>query len=395
MHRFDERFLHVDMDAFFVEVERLRNPRLIDVPVIVGGLGRRGVVASASYEARELGVHSAMPIGEARRLCPNGRFVPPDHGSYLKASERAFALFRSFTPQVESLSVDEAFLDISGLRLHYATPLAVGEALRAEIRNRLGLPASVGIAAVKFVSKLASDSAKPNGLLLIDAGKERAFLHPMPVRRLWGVGEATHAALESLGVATIGDLAAIPEDILVKRLGPSLAAHLSHLAAGEDLREVEPGEGAKSISVEHTYDNDLQSSDEVARALLRLCTRLAGRLHRAGKAGHTLTLKVRYDDFATTTRSETLREPIAAGSAIWDESKVLLERAQIGRRGIRLLGVGVSGLVDAAAPQQLTLEPSSRTVAAETVEKVRKRFGDDSVLPASLIVDRPHKGRGE
>ncbi len=395
MDRFDERFLHIDMDAFFVEVERLRDPQLRGVPVIVGGLGRRGVVASASYEARELGVRSAMPMGEARRLCPDGRFVPPDHGRYGELSQQAFVVFRSFTPRVEGLSVDEAFLDISGLRLHYPTPRAVGQALRAEIRSQLGLPASVGIAAVKFISKLASDSAKPDGLLLVDSGEELAFLHPMPVRRLWGVGEATHATLESLGVKTIGDLAAVPLRTLVKRLGPSLAAHLSNLADGKDPRQVEPGGGAKSISVEHTYDSDLESQDEVGRALLRLCGRLAGRLHRAGLAGHTLTLKLRYGDFETVTRSATPREPVAVGPAIWDEARVLLERVFMEGRGVRLIGVGVSGLVDVASPQQLSLDSGARNVAAETAEKVRERFGENAVLPASLIVDRPKNGRGE
>lgn len=395
MDRFVERFLHVDMDAFFVEVERLRDPGLVGVPVVVGGLGRRGVVASASYEARALGVHSAMPIGEARRLCPHGRFVPPDHGRYGEVSDEVFAVFRSFTPLVEGLSVDEAFLDISGLRLHYAQPKAVGEALRTEMRRQLGLPASVGIAAVKFVSKLASDAAKPDGLLQVNAGKELDFLHPMPVRCLWGVGEATHATLESLGVATIGELAAIPEGVLANRLGSSLAAHLSRLAAGEDPREVEPGGGAKSVSVEQTYDSDLAAGDELERAVLHLCSRLAGRLHRAGMAGHTLTLKVRYGDFETITRSETVGEPIAVGSALWDEARVLLDRAQIRGRGIRLLGIGISGLVDATAPRQLTLESGSRSLAAETVEEVRERFGDDSVLPASLIMNPSQKRRKE
>ncbi len=395
MDQFQERFLHVDMDAFFVEVERLRDPSLVGVPVIVGGLGRRGVVAAASYEARALGVHSAMPIGEARRLCPHGRFLPPDHGRYGEVSGEAFAVFRSFTPLVEGLSVDEAFLDISGLRLHYARPRAVGEALRMQIRRELGLPASVGIAAVKFISKLASDAAKPDGLLQVDAGRELEFLHPMPVRRLWGVGEATHATLESLGVATIGELASLPEGILVKRLGSGLAKHLSRLAAGEDPREVAPGGGAKSISVEQTYDSDLKPGDEVERSLLRLCSRLAVRLHRAGMAGHTLTLKVRYGDFETITRSETVSDPIAAGSELWDEARMLLARAQISERGIRLLGVGVSGLVDAAAPRQLTLDSGPRSLAAETVEKVRERFGEDSVLPASLINDPSQKRREE
>ncbi len=313
MERFAERFLHIDMDAFFVEVERRRDPSLQDIPVVVGGLGRRGVVASASYEARSAGVHSAMPIGEARRLCPQAKYLPPDHHAYGEASSEVFALFAEFTPHVEGLSVDEAFLDISGLRLHYETPTAAGQALRTLIRDELDLPASVGISAVKFIAKLASDAAKPDGLLAIAAGRELDFLHPMPVRRLWGVGEATHATLVALGITTVGDLAAVPEQVLEKLLGPRLARHLAGLAAGIYPREVDISRSTKSISVEETFALDLVGDDEVAQALLRLCDRLALRLHAAGVAGETVNLKLRYADFETVSRSETLSDPVALG----------------------------------------------------------------------------------
>ena len=382
---FTERFLHIDMDAFFVEVERRRDPGLAGKPVIVGGLGRRGVVASASYEARARGVHSAMPIGEARRLCPHGVFIPPSHSDYGAVSQEVFEVFRSFSPLVEGLSVDEAFIDISGLRLHYDSPAAVGTALRSSIRAELGLPASVGISAVKFISKLASDAAKPDGMLVVPAGRELEFLHPMPVRCLWGVGAATHASLETLGVETIGDLAAVPETMLRRRLGPSLAAHLSQLAAAIDPRGVEPDGETKSVSVEETYDEDLTEDDDINQATLRLCDRLASRLHRSGYAGRVMTLKIRFGDFETLTRSETVAGEVAATTALWDEARRLLERVERRGRGVRLLGVGVSGLVTGANPHQLTLEDRTRDSAAEAAEEVRDRFGDDAVLRASMI----------
>ncbi|MEA2000939.1 MAG: DNA polymerase IV [Actinomycetota bacterium] len=394
MREFAEHFLHIDMDAFFVEVERKHDPSLVGVPVIVGGLGRRGVVASASYEARAFGVRSAMPIGEARRLCPRGRFVAPGHDRYGEASREVFDLFRSFSALVEGLSVDEAFLDISGLRFHYDSPAAAGNALRAEIRDELELPASVGISAVKFLSKLASDAAKPDGLVVVPAGQELEFLHPMPVRRLWGVGEATRATLEGLGVATVGDLAMVPESLLVKRIGPSLAQHLSRLAAGIDPREVEPGGGAKSVSVEETYAYDLTAQSDIEQALLRLCDRLSSRLRRSGHAGHTISLKVRFGDFETISRSETVDEPVERTPALWDEARSLLDRVRREGRGVRLLGIGVAALIDSTEPRQMSLESSSRDVAAGAVEQVRERFGDDAVLPASLVLRGGKNGTG-
>ena len=392
MRKFAERFLHIDMDAFFVEVERRRDPSLIGVPVVVGGLGRRGVVASASYEARANGVHSAMPIGEARRLCARARFIPPDHNAYGEVSREVFEVFRSFSPAVEGLSVDEAFLDISGLRLHYESPAAAGQELRSRIRDQLALPASVGISAVKFIAKLASDAAKPDGLLVVPADEELSFLHPMPVRRLWGVGEATRASLEALGVETIGDLADVPEVVLLSRLGPSLAKHLSELASGVDQREVEAGGGAKSVSVEETYAEDLTKDIDIEQALLRLCDRLSSRLRRAGYSGHTIGLKIRFGDFETFTRSLTVDDPVERTPALWDGARTLLQRVDRAGRGVRLLGIGVSSLVDPATPRQLSLDNQPREIAAGAVEKVRDRFGDEAVFPASLMT-RNEKNR--
>jgi len=395
MQGFAERFLHVDMDAFFVEVERRRDPSLIGKPVVVGGLGRRGVVASASYEARARGVHSAMPIGQARRLCPHAVFVPPSHGVYGEASGQVFDVFHRFTPLVEGLSVDEAFLDIAGLRLHYESPVAVAGDLRRTIKDTLGLPASVGISAVKFISKLASEDAKPDGMFLVAAGDELAYLHPMPVSRLWGVGAATHATLETLGIETVGDLAAVAEGRLAQRVGPSMATHLARLAGANDPRGVEPDGGTKSVSVEETYDVDLTDEADINNALLRLCDRLASRLHRSGYAGQVVTLKIRFADFTTFTRSETVQEEMAATTAIWDEARRLLGRVEASERGVRLLGIGVSGLVTASAPRQMTLDERTRDAAANVVEEVRDRFGDSAVIRASLIGQNRKKPRDE
>ncbi len=385
MERFEERFLHVDMDAFFVEVERLRDPSLRGVPVVVGGLGRRGVVASASYEARRVGVRSAMPIGEARRLCPRARFVPPDGTAYGEVSGRLFDLLRTFTPLVEGLSVDEAFLDIGGLRRHYPNPAAVGAALRRRIREDLALPASVGIATSMFLAKLASEDAKPDGLLLVEAGTELAYLHPMPVRRLWGVGEATLAHLEMLGVATVGELAAVPDGVLERRVGRSLGRHLAALAHGIDERDVVPGETVKSVSVEATYEHDLTEREAIDVALLGLCDRLSARLRRAACAGRSLTLKVRFGDFTTITRSLTLAATVDRTPALWDGARLLYERAGVEGRGIRLLGLAVGGITASGEPRQLTLEGGARDTAAEAAEQVRARFGDGAVVPARLV----------
>ena len=383
--RFDEPILHVDMDAFFVEVARLDRPDLRGRPVMVGGSGARAVVAAASYEAREFGVGSAMPMIEARRRCPQAVIVPPDHAAYGSMSRRVFEILRAFTPLVEGLSVDEAFLDVGGLRLHYGSTEAVAEAIRTRIRDDLELPASVGGAVNKYLSKLASEEAKPDGVHIVRAGSELEFLHPMSVRRLWGVGEATFAVLETLGIATVGDLAETPTANLEHRLGGSLGRHLADLAHGRDPRSVMPGEGAKSISVEETYERDLVDASVIEDALLAHCDRLSGRLNAAGMAGRTITLKLRYGDFTTVTRSLTVADPIDHTPDLWDVAKDLLGRIHRRDRGVRLLGVGASSLGPASAPRQLSLEHPRRDAAATAAEAVRARFGDGAVMPARLV----------
>jgi DNA polymerase-4 len=385
---FGERIAHVDMDAFFVEVERLRRPELHGVPVAVGGAGSRGVVASASYEARHYGIRSAMPMIHARRRCPHLRVVPPDHRRYAEISGRVFAVLESFTPLVEPLSVDEAFLDIGGLRHHYASPAEIGEAVRGAIRAGTGLPASVGIATIKLLAKLASEDAKPDGLLVVAKGTERAYLHPKPVRALWGVGEATYARLEELGVQTVGDLSRVPRSTLERRLGGALGGLLAALADAEDDRPVTPGSAAKSISVEETFPEDLEDAAAVERELLRLSRRLASRLRRAGMAARTVSLKVRFADFATISRSQTEPSPVDSGHRLYAAALRLLRRAGIDGRPVRLLGVGGESLVAAAGPRQLDLAGAPWNDLEDAVEEVQRRFGEGAVTPARLV-ERP------
>lgn len=303
-----EPILHVDMDSFFVEVERLDAPELRNRPVAVGGAGPRGVIASASYEARAYGVSSAQPTSVARRLCPELVVVPSAHGKYGDVSTEVFAVFRSFTPLVEGLSLDEAFLDVRGLRHHYESPVVVGETIRSRIRDDLGLPASVGVAAVKFVAKLASEAAKPDGIRHIPANRQEAFLRPMPADAIWGVGPATLAALARLGVETVGDIADLPESALASAVGPTTGRHLHELACGIDGRAVVPDSSSKSVSVEETYDHDLETPEVVEAALLGHSQRLSGRLRRAGLRTRTVTLKVRFADFETITERRVFEQ---------------------------------------------------------------------------------------
>lgn len=381
---FTEPIIHVDMDAFFVEVERLRDPSLVNRPVVVGGAGNRGVVASASYEARRFGVRSAMPMGTARRMCPVLVVVPTAHDEYQRVSEMVFTIFREFTPLVEGLSLDEAFLDVAGLRRVYRHPTEIGHAIRSRVRGELGLPASVGIAATKYVSKLASEAAKPDGLRHIPRDGTLDFLHALPVRSLGGVGEATHAALELLGVEKVGDLTTIDLKILETRLGVSNANHLFALARGDDPRPVVTDSEAKSISVSETYEHDLTTSHQVDTELLRLCDRLGSRMRRSGMAARTVSLKVRYSDFTTLTRSITSDQPTDNSFELRRAVGMLSAKVQW-NRPVRLLGVEVTTLVDRESPRQLSTDEQPRWESiADTIEEIRGRFGSRAIKPARL-----------
>ena len=385
MVAFLEHITHVDMDAFFVEVERQRRPELRGRAMVVGGVGPRSVVASASYEARSRGVHSGMPIAQARRLCPHATVVPPDHSAYHAMSRAIFGVLAGFSPVLEEVSVDEAFLDISGLRLLFPTPAAVAERIRDEVRNKVGLPCSVGVAATKLVAKMASRDAKPDGTLVIAAGSERTYLGAKPVRSLWGVGEATHARLEELGVVTIGDLAEVPRSLLVRRLGNALGGMLSDLASGIDERTVEPAGPARTISVEETYDVDLDEPARMDRELLGQADKLSSRLRQEDLVASTVHLKVRFGDFTTVTRSHTFNEPVATALELHRAALGLLGRTDAARRPVRLLGLGVGGLVAATAPRQLDFAARSWDDIERAVAGVRDRFGHEAVERARLV----------
>lgn len=380
-----EPILHVDLDAFFVEAERLRDPGLRGKAVAVGGTGSRGVIASASYEARAHGVRSAQPTTTALRLCPDLIVVPPAHDRYGRLSSQVFEIFRHFTPLVEGLSVDEAFLDVSGLRRHYESPMDVASALRAEVRAAVGLPASVGVASSKFMAKLASEAAKPDGQMHVPKRTELEFLHALPVETLWGVGPATLAGLQRLGVVTIGELAELPAATVVSSLGPTQGRHLLELANGIDLRPVTPDSGAKSISVEETYDRDLEGGEVMTTALLAHAQRLSDRLHRSGLVARTVTLKLRFSDFTTITRSVTSDRAVDSPRDLFTAATHLLGEVSLDRP-VRLLGLGGSGLEPAGQPRQMPIDAEEDWARiADAVAGVRERFGDDSVGPARLI----------
>jgi DNA polymerase-4 len=387
------------MDAFFVSVELLRRPELRGQPVVVGGTGGRGVVAAANYEARAYGIFSAMPSARARRVCPHAVFLPGDHAHYGDVSGRVMGIFRSFTPLVEPISLDEAFLDVSGARRSQGDGLAVARRIRDEVQAREGLICSVGVAPSKMLAKLASEAAKPRasmagpvpgeGVHMIAPGEELAFLHPLPARALWGVGPATLARLERLGVRTVGDIAALPEATLVGVLGSAHGRHLSLLARGIDPRPVEPDQQLKSVGHEETFAHDHHEHEALAREAVRMADAVAWRLRRAGTAGRTVTLKVRFADFQTITRSSTLPVTVADGPAVAHAALALLAAVDPAP-GVRLLGVSVSGLTKGAA-QQLSFAdlggPSWHEVSG-AVDAIRERFGDRAIGPASGVDDR-------
>jgi DNA polymerase IV len=346
-----EPILHVDMDAFYASVEILKDPSLRGRPVVVGGSGTRGVVMSASYEARRFGVTSAMPAARARRLCPEAVFVSPDFVSYRAYSTRLREVLLSFTPLVEPLSLDEAFLDVSGATRLFGPPDEIAEAVRTRVRDELSLSCSVGVAPNKFLAKLASAAAKPDGVVVVPAGDVASFLHPLPVGALWGVGERTHEILERLGARTVAELSAVPARVLERSLGEAHARHLADLAAGRDDRGVVPYEPPKQVSHEETFDRDLDAEDDVLRELLRLAFRVATRLRADGFRARTVSIKVRLASFATLNRSRTIADATDVGADLYRVAADLYRAIPGERRRIRLLGVAASGLVAAGADQ--------------------------------------------
>jgi DNA polymerase IV len=382
--------LHVDMDAFYASVEIRDRPELAGRPVIVGGSSGRGVVLSATYQARAFGVRSAMPMARAARLCPQAVVIPPRHSLYAAVSREVMAVFRAITPQVEPLALDEAFLDVSGaLRRLGMRPAEIGQLIRAQISEQQGITCSVGIATSKFIAKLASVHCKPDGLLVIPADGVLDFLHPLPVAALWGVGQQTGQVLARLGLRTVADIAQTPLASLERELGRAAAAHLSALAAGRDERTVVPGAREKSIGAEETFPADVGDPDVIRRELLRLSGRTARGLRAAGCSARTIVVKLRLASFKTITRSRTLPEPTDVAQQIYQTACELYAAAGLdaGAR-LRLVGVRANGLVPASAVMaQLPFEdrPVSWREAERAVDRIAGRFGADAVRPAILV----------
>ncbi len=379
--------LHVDMDAFYASATLLSYPDLVGTPVIIGG-GNRGVVLSATYEARRFGVTSAMPMARARRLCPQATVLPPDHALYAAISAAVMETFRSVTPVIEPLSLDEAFLDVSGAVRLLGSPAVIGQHVRDTVHDEQGITCSVGVAPTKFVAKLASGLAKPDGMVVVPRDEVVPFVQQLPVGALWGVGERTEEALVRLGLRTVADIAHTPLATLVRGLGDATGHHLHELAWGRDPRPVEREQREKSIGSDQTFDYDIDDAAEIHRRLLALSERTAARLRAAGLTGRTVTVRVRFSDFTTITRSRTLREPTDSGRAIHEAAVGLFDALGLQRARIRLVGVRLEKLVEAAhAPIQGVIgEPEHGWRDADkAVDRARSRFGSGSVRPASLI----------
>ncbi|PKW25572.1 DNA polymerase IV [Phycicoccus duodecadis] len=382
--------LHVDMDAFYASASLLAHPELVGTPVIIGG-GNRGVVLSATYEARRFGVASAMPMSRARRLCPQATVLPPDHDLYATISAGVMETFRSITPVVEPLSLDEAFLDVSGAVRLLGGPAAIGQHLRDTVHDEQGISCSVGVGPSKFVAKLASALAKPDGMVVVPRDEVVPFVQQLPVAALWGVGERTEEALLRLGLRTVADIAHTPLTTLVRGLGEATGHHLHELAWGRDHRPVEREQREKSVGSDRTFDSDLDDAVLIRRHLLALSERTAARMRAAGTTGRTVTLKVRFSDFTTITRARTLREHTDSGRAIHEAACGLFDALGLQRARIRLVGVRMTGLLDVTrAPVQGVIgEPEHGWRDADrAVDRARARFGAEVVRPASLIEPR-------
>lgn len=383
--RCDASILHADLDSFYASVEQRDDPTLRGRPVIVGG----GVVLAASYEAKAYGVRTAMGGRQARRLCPGAIVVPPRMSAYSRASEAVFEVFRQATPIVEALSVDEAFLDVGGLRRVSGTPVHIAERLRADVRDHVGLPITVGIARTKFLAKVASQEAKPDGLLLVPPDEELAFLRPLPVRRLWGVGAVTAAKLHAYGLATVADIAELSESTLASLLGAAMGKQLYALSHNIDRRRVDTGVRRRSVGAQRALGRagNRMSPSELDAVVVNLIDRITGRMRAAGRSGRTVVLRLRFDDFTRATRSHTLPWATASTEPILAAARQLVAAAVplITQRGLTLVGFAVSG-IDRTGAQQLMLpfDGESPTVDA-AVDQVRRRFGKSALTRGVLI----------
>jgi DNA polymerase-4 len=380
--------LHADLDAFFAAVEQRDDPGLRGLPVIVGG----GVVLAASYEAKALGVRTAMSLRHARRLCPQAVVVPPRMSAYSEASKAVYRVFDDTTPLVEGLSIDEAFLDVRGMRRVAGSPVEIAARLREDVRRRVGLPITVGIARTKFLAKVASGVAKPDGLLLVPPGDELVFLHPLPVERLWGVGTVTARRLHDLGITTVGQVAEFGETALVALLGRAPGRHLHALAHNHDPRPVQARRRRGSMGAQRALGRSRASLAELDASLVGLVDRVTRRMRAAGRAGRTVVLRMRFDDFSRATRSHTLPYATASTYVILMAARELLAASVplIEGRGITLVGVSVGNLVDARTMQlSLPFECRWSDALDAALDEVHERFGSRAVVRAVLLNRRP------
>jgi len=380
--------LHVDLDAFFAAVEQRDDPALRGKPVLVGGSARRGVVAACSYEARKFGIRSAMPMAEALRRCPSAIVVRHHMERYAEASHGFFRILGDFSPEVEGLSLDEAFLDVTASERLLGDGVTIAHAIKRRVRAELSLVASVGVAPIKLAAKIASDIDKPDGLRVVPADGVIPFLHPLPMTRLWGVGEATRAILASMGLSTIGDVARYPEAALVGRLGAATGHHLAALARGEDLRPVAPESEPVSVGHQETFPDDLDDKGELAVLLLDQADRVAMRLREADLRARALVLIIKYDDFRQITRRTTLEAPSSDGGVLARTAIELLSKVAIeGRKGcrVRLCGISATSLEPRDAPRQLGFDEAARARGerlGDTIDKVAARFGKATIRRA-------------
>jgi len=377
------------MDAFYPAVEVLDKPELKGKPVIVGGTKKRGVVSSASYEARRFGVHSAQPIATAIRLCPDGIFMPVRMSRYKEISEQVFAIFHSFTPLVEPLSIDEAFLDLTGAERLMGQTEVIARKIKETILKKTGLTVSAGVASSKFVAKIASDIDKPDGLTVVQPDRVRSFLDPLPVKKMWGVGKVTQQALARLSVKTFKDLRQIPVEILEKKFGErGTVMHL--FSMGIDERDVEPGREPKSIGHEQTFMKDILNPDQARKEILSLANRIALRMRRDEVRGSTVSLKVKYSDFTQIIRAATLPEPTDDSMEIYSTACRLLKKTAVGKRPVRLLGISLSQLSFREGEKQLMLFDQDKGYQKRknlntALDSICDKFGEKSIRPATLI----------
>lgn len=384
--------LHVDMDAFYASVEVHRDPSLAGKVMVVGAVGGRGVVLAASYPARKLGIHSAMPMSRALRLVPDLIVVRPDHRHYAEVSAGVMEIFTSFTPYVEPLSLDEAFMDVGSARRRFGSPRQIAEEIRARVHDEQGITCSVGVAPNKFLAKLASTQAKPDGLLVVPAERVVAFLHPMPVGALWGVGERTEEQLLRLGLRTVADIAHVPRATLIRALGPAAGSHLAELAWGRDARRVTMHEPERSVGNEETFARDVDDPEVVIAELLRLSDKVGSRLRHHGLVGSTLSIKVRFADFTTITRSRKLRTPTDSSREIFHTARELFQALGLQRARLRLVGVRMEGITNAdstAVQLQLGAPEHGWPDAERAVDGLDQRYGRGTVRRARLLDPYP------